>query len=566
MIPRLPTNGSQHAREGFNTAHPLFHWMFQSSRSWGKVSGLVGGMKAHLNQLAQTSGDRMGARIELVNSHGEVTENYDLIFRELFCVAAATLCERMGQPLTSAGLLWNEILPTGTYVDRSRGQLKRRSSASSVVEKAAAMPALNDFGRGSLMFLVRRVDNDRDVARLASAGYRFAEVHQVSSILRSRMQIQSLEVGEKLKQMAAYVEDKKSPTGVHLGFFGIRARVNTSGFEVLVQKPSRASLPSVAMPIETLEPAHRDFLRTLDGLTVLSAVRELEKTRGREHTPAEGKFAEQLAVSVLHLRGLVQEPLFDHAVLMPETVTMPTSLDDPSATMELLTFHLVIPIHCVISSQYCDFIPLSFFKVQQASMQDPLLFERGIHLEFGPVVQKALNPEVPEHGWRARLGHRHHKGNPSQSLRMGSVEAGRAGGSRSRQMSISKSLPSSSTDELVIPDGASNISGHRDTMASRRADSAGTLGGILVSQEITVGIEPAALAEAGNGRRGEAKGPAGSGGGYPYGNAKPAASVEMRELGSSAAVSRLGSGPGIGKVDAPGTFVDVLFARCIEGR
>jgi hypothetical protein len=124
-----------------------------------------------------------------------------------------------------------------------------------------------------------------------------------------------------------------------------------------------------------------------------------------------------------------------------------------------------------------------------------------------------------------------------------------------RRASVVKSIQSSSTDELVR-DGASVKSHH--TLAQAET---GTYGGILVSQEITVGIEPAELPTpppqaAGQNYR-ERAGSRDAGASGPVG-------VELKNLGRTAGASH-----GDGKLrgaEIGGAFVDLLFAQCVEGR
>ncbi len=40
-------------------------------------------------------------------------DNYEMIFRELFCVAASALAAKMSDDLTNVGVLWDEIFHTG---------------------------------------------------------------------------------------------------------------------------------------------------------------------------------------------------------------------------------------------------------------------------------------------------------------------------------------------------------------------------------------------------------------------------------------------------------------------
>ncbi|KNB17540.1 hypothetical protein FOXG_15046 [Fusarium oxysporum f. sp. lycopersici 4287] len=191
---------------------------------------------------------------KLVSDHGEMIESYDMIFRELFCLAAAALADRLRNDLTSIGVLWDEILPTGANVRRPRAQQQKPDRGGFVPEAIEtgddkhdslnmAEKGINvrqqDYGRGSLMFLISHTDSERDAERFVSAGYRFAELHQVSEIIRSSMHIKSHEFETKLRDMSTYTSDQNHLLpGVHLGFFAIRARVS-SGFEVLARKDRR---------------------------------------------------------------------------------------------------------------------------------------------------------------------------------------------------------------------------------------------------------------------------------------------------------------------------------------
>ncbi|SCO92506.1 uncharacterized protein FRV6_16634 [Fusarium oxysporum] len=133
------------------------------------------------------------------------------------------------------------------------------------------------FGRGLLMLLARRVESDQDAERFISAGYRFAELHQVSNIIRSGMQIQSNEFETKLRSMSTYApKHNEAPSGVHIGFFAIRASVR-SGFDILVQKDARNLLPSIALPLKTLENWHLQFLKRFGNISVSKILQSLNE-------------------------------------------------------------------------------------------------------------------------------------------------------------------------------------------------------------------------------------------------------------------------------------------------
>ncbi|KAM6514360.1 hypothetical protein FALCPG4_015509 [Fusarium falciforme] len=314
-------------KDGFSISHPIFQWMFQASRNWSTISNFVGGMRRHISQLPHSSTHKDGRRgIQLISEHGEIIERYDVIFKELFCLAAAELADRFHEDMTSVGVLWDEIIPTGPGGKWPRAQSRMGSrlslswgmgdahednqSGSDVAEKGLN-PRQQDFGRGLLMLLIRRVESDRDAERFVSAGYRFAELHQVSNIIRSCMQIQSSEFETKLRSMSTYTtkHNEPPPPGVHIGFFAIRACVS-SGFEVLVQKNARHLLPSTALPLKTLENWHVQFLRRFENMPVSKILQSLKEEISARQNAQESEFAGQLSETIKALCEWTQEPLF----------------------------------------------------------------------------------------------------------------------------------------------------------------------------------------------------------------------------------------------------------------
>ncbi|KAJ4022818.1 hypothetical protein NW761_014371 [Fusarium oxysporum] len=391
----------KNTKEGFNIGHPLFHWMFLASRNWGMISSLVGGMRQHVSQLPHSRTHKDGRRgIQLVSDHGEMIESYDMIFRELFCLAAAALADRLRNDLTSIGVLWDEVLPTGANGRRPRAQQQKpgqggfapeaietgddKHDSLNMAEKGISTRQ-QDYGRGSLMFLISRADSDRDVERFVSAGYRFAELHQVSEIIRSSMHIKSHEFETKLRDMSTYTSEQNYLLpGVHLGFFAIRARVS-SGFEVLARKGTRNLLPSMALPFKTLEDWQVHFLRQFTNMSVSRILQSFKDDNASQRTTREAEFAGQLSDTIKALREWTQEPLFEDAVLTSSTVRVPCRGDGGWSEATMIAMRLVIPIHSVLSSPNCEFVPLSFFKMRQVLPQFLQDFTQGVHVEFGHI-------------------------------------------------------------------------------------------------------------------------------------------------------------------------------------
>lgn len=373
--------------------------MFQASRNWSNISSIVNAMMDHLSRLPHLGRDVSRNGIKLVDERGEMIENYDVIFKELFCVAARALAEKTKSSLTQVGILWDEILPTGTGGEIRRPQPPSRSHPSNGSDDAIAaekgdiqQPRVHEVYRGSLMFLVRRVDSSREVTDLEAAGYRFADLRQVSGIISSSMQIKTDNFEARLANMATYAQEDSSrlSPGVHLGFFAVRARVGSQGFDVLVRDSARHLLPSVAMPVDHLEPWQLTFIRQLDGFTPSRVTKALENRNGLS---AQDFFAAQLLNSLKQLRDEIEDDIFAEATLTAKIVQVPcrpsTASPSSASSASLIAFKLVIPIHSHVRCPGLEFVPLSLFKVHQLAYKDSphnLIFSRSVHREISPVL------------------------------------------------------------------------------------------------------------------------------------------------------------------------------------
>ncbi|KUI59944.1 Signaling protein YkoW [Cytospora mali] len=402
-------------QDSFTVAHPLFHWMFQASRNWSSITSIIVGISSHLSHLPRNGRDNSRRGIKLVSDHGELIENYNIIFRELFCAAAAGLADKMKTPLANVGILWDEILPTGAG-PRAQARARQRqdsdiavdgnmhgdafpittntTSLEDLAEKGVFRQPCQELGRGSLMFLVRRVENTRDMENLTAAGYRFAELHQVSGIIGSTMQIKTQSIESKMRMMLMYAtEDAMLEPGVHVGFFGVRARVNNAyGFDVLARREAHNLLPSVQMPLARLDAWQMNFLRQLERMTPHRIVRRLECLKSSS-PKKEMIFASQLTDSIETLGRWIEDSfIFNEAVLCSKTVEVPCRPASPGTapgTCTVIAFRMVIPIHLHIESPKCEFVPLNLFKVHQLVYKDlpnHLVFTRSVHRELAPII------------------------------------------------------------------------------------------------------------------------------------------------------------------------------------
>ncbi|ROW06595.1 hypothetical protein VMCG_04450 [Cytospora schulzeri] len=403
-------------QDSFTVAHPLFHWMFQASRNWSSITSIIAGISSHLSHLPRNGRDNSRGGIKLISEHGELIENYNVIFRELFCVAAAGLADRLKTPLASVGILWDEILPTGAGLRAQARACQQQedddqdihgdnngdvcpvtvnaTSLEDLAEKGLFHQPYHDLGRGSLMFLVRHVENAREVENLTAAGYRFAELHQVSGIIGSTMQIKTPSIENKMRMMYMYAKQNTMlEPGVHVGFFGVRARVNNAyGFDVLARRNARNLLPSVQMPLVRLDTWQTNFLRQFERMTPHQMARRLEGLKSSA-PKKEMMFASQLMGSIEALGGWMGDSfIFNEAVLCSKTVEVPcrpVSTGSAPGTCTVIAFRMVIPIHLHIENPKCEFVPLNLFKVHQLVYKDlpnHLAFTRSVHRELAPII------------------------------------------------------------------------------------------------------------------------------------------------------------------------------------
>ncbi|KAK6074038.1 mhyt domain signaling [Seiridium cupressi] len=404
----------------FTTAHPVFHWMYRASRNWSSISTLLPWMMTHLDSLHRTTrGARYGTR--LFEENGQLVENHDIIFRELFCLAAETLASRMTENIQDIGRLWGEIFHTGTEANtaarmseafdvatRSTGKIDEMKDPGQLERGLHQRP--DGYGRGSLMFLVRRIESQNEISRLEAAGYRFAETHRVIDIIKSSMQIKTRHLEEKLREMSGHSElDGMLEPGVHVGLFAVRARVDKFGFDVIVDAETRSTLPTRKLPYRKLEQWQKDILAQVEGLPIQTLLIRLAMIQ--EGSPRELEFASQLRSAVARLRGDIDDTTVDTAMLSSKVVEVPClPLDNtqPTATCSLITLQVVLDINSKINKRKCDFIPLQFFKVHQMVHDNSAhhaAFSRALHRELSSIMTFDPSPQPTYKPVKRKLSH-----------------------------------------------------------------------------------------------------------------------------------------------------------------
>jgi hypothetical protein len=481
--------------------------MFQASRNWIGISGLINGMKRHLAQLPHKSHHKdVKKGIQLITDDGKPIDGYDFVFRELFCVAASELSERLNEPLINVGVLWDEILPKRTASNQAYIQAleKYRNDQSISIDETSSKGSADAHhlekglgleseidGRGALMFLVRRLDSDDEAQRLVSAGYKFVE----SSRVGNNQQIQSTEFQSKLRDMRSFIDQQvQIKAGLHLGFFAVQDSGLTKP-QVLVRKDARRLLPSVPLPIKILDTCHLRLLQKVGGLPVTEVLQRLRTPGASSRSPHEEEFATHLFNAINTLRGWVQEPLFHDAILSSSIVRLPFGVDGDQANETVMMALRLKITHPVLSSgPHCQWVPLSFFRMRQVMEQSRQDFVRVLHQDFDPLKMPAsrANNELTS--------------GPATTLRRlrGVVTSADSKGKKSslatmRRASSKNSTRSSSTVNLCPPgDGEGNETfpavDPRDVYPPPErhytAHQQSFLGGgIVVFQEVTVQVE-----------------------------------------------------------------------------
>ncbi|KAJ2897959.1 uncharacterized protein MKZ38_004288 [Zalerion maritima] len=573
----------------FDTAHPLFHWMLRASRNWSSVSNLINAMNDHLASVSHSGRRSRSTRlgVELVDSNGELIDNYATVFRELFCVAAASLAARMKENLSDVGVLWDELFTTGAAMRvarpthntsdrsffRSLFPTVKAHELSDLTEKGQVRT--QEYGRGSLMLLVRHVDNQRCIDKLEAAGYRFAELPQVMGIITSSMRIRTPNVTNKLLAMSLPAEmmPKLTP-GAHVGLFGIRARVNGGGFDVLVNNKAHNLLPSIKFNDNRLAQSQIDFVGQLGSTSVPGLLRRLGETVNSSSNEAD--FACELRDVVQQLWDLVADPEFEEAVFVPKVMQAPcppVGDDTQPTTCDLLVFRRIFPIHSHNSCPTAEFVPLQLFKMQQTVYKNSphhAAFSRLVHREIAPILSLPRPSESSSHetikgstsaketspsSFKRKL--------PSSLLRLPNLPGRKSKKNAANCVGSNRmSLASESQTHLKPPPSdcsssslnSSRTNQNQATQSTHRAQTS-TLG-IMVSQEVTVHVHHESAAP-----KVDRDGNGGQEGRNPVGIASSNTSTG---LGGVAAVGMRGASTKveIGTDDKTWTFVDELLAFC----
>jgi len=377
----------------FNNSHSNFQWMMRASYDWKTVKELIPAMRKHL--VATGLKSRFGAESNFLNEEGIPIKDYHLVFRELFCTAAADLAEDLRQPLVSLGIMFDDIISTDQKPKQNRFIAEKRTSSVDLERDDIEMEAI---GNGQLLFLIRKVDQE-EADRLQSAGFRFADIMYLIPILGGVFRIRRADLQARLDEMyQCSTANNTLDRGVHFGLFCVRASVE-AGFEILAQKSGRNLLPTMQMPADTLDEWQAKYLGGLDDETVSSCLRQFDMTANVESLPAiEKLFASQLYSSLEELRDEIGDSFFDDARLIGVPVEVPCGVireNYPSSKAVVFVFRIVMPLEAQVASKKLCYVPLTLFKTRQHTLKnapDHVAFARRTYHEFAAILDLEPKP------------------------------------------------------------------------------------------------------------------------------------------------------------------------------
>lgn len=383
--------------EEFDKAHPVFHWIFRVTRNWSGVTELIPKMKSHL--AAFKEGDESDSPISSSRSSAvydpETYSDYSVLFRERFCTAASSLAASLHLTLEKIGVLYDDILDTGTLkVEENRRYTLHNGRSVTDVESAFRV---NAFGKGQLLFLTRRLQAD-EADSLLNAGFRFASVQQVGRFIAETLQIPFSTLDLHMTSLKHYVDhlSTSEKTGTWLGCFALIPKPHSSGFDVAVKRGEQDQLPDVQLLPDEPLPWQVKFLQLLDQKTSSGCITFLEDSDHKHttRTPQEQQFAMMVLQALIRLSQQVPTQWWlkarFHGTPVNAYYSQPLRKRAPVTVMFSLVacadLHMSIESCCGIVR-----IPLSFLRVRHqchAASPNNQALARDIHQEFGPLLAR----------------------------------------------------------------------------------------------------------------------------------------------------------------------------------
>lgn len=415
--------------EEFDTAHPVFQWIFRVTRNWSAVADFIPKMKSHISALRPDGEEdsRPSSSASSTRYEPDTYNDYSIIFRERFCVAAASLASSMNLQVGRVGVLYDNIIETGT-IKPENGVLKRGTlSTLEDIEKAASHDV---YGTGQLLFLTREL-NAEATDKLLNSGFKFATVQQIGRNIADTMQIPLPAFEGHVAGLRRYVNNLSNleKTGAWLSCFAMVPKVNSNrGMDVIVKKTEQDQLPDTQFLTHNPVEWQMTFLRGMHKMAFSTCMTFLA-TLDASRTGQEQQFAYLMIGALVRLAEQVPEGWLEKAFFFGEPLeahfSQPLSNRAPITT--LYSFVCCTDLHTSLEGKTgITQIPLSFFRVRQYCYNgspNHVVLARAIHQDFAPLLaRKIAKPETKSKKMSLRfLTPGNKKKNKSHSRRLSKI-------------------------------------------------------------------------------------------------------------------------------------------------
>jgi len=392
----------------FNTAHPVFQWLFRVSRNWSGVVELIPSMREHLQSTGyiQSTSSPTQASNSRTSFSSEDDSSYSATFRELFCVTAQEIARSLDTGLQNLGCLYEDVLTTGTLLNRNIFTTSHGNKTIVAADLAAnpkdieagiVNPVL--FGKGQLLVLTRRVDI-AEANRLQNLGYRFATMDQVGEPLARSMQVSREDLQDLIRRLDSF--SKRTPTvppnGTYLASFLIQPSPGMTGLEVVVPRATPDRLPMVRLSETELTTRQLNILASFNGLSLDECLTRI--TQRSQTGTVDDIFLEKFRNRVIDLCRDCPEPILHRATFSGRQVEIAHGLaghKDSGGAM-VFTFCGIKEIYSQsLQSLTLRTIPLSFFKTCLRSYPgcpDHAILAQKNHKEFAMLTRVSSNPKA----------------------------------------------------------------------------------------------------------------------------------------------------------------------------
>ncbi|EXJ78586.1 hypothetical protein A1O1_08987 [Capronia coronata CBS 617.96] len=369
-----------------------FLWVYRASRNWAVLKELIPVMTEYIKTDPAAKRYRPGhTASNSLDDASEVSLHFSPVFKQLFCMAAERLANRIHEPLEQLGTLFEEPLETGALFIfvQSRTAL---TDLSPQTGSQADVESGHSVARGKYLFVTRRLDVD-ETFKFAALGYRFAAVARIAEPMAKRMQINRDDLVARMRRMQISVclENLPAP-GVHLACFMLRPSICKS-FDVLVPESRQNQLPHVSIQPDdlTLE-QWTQIGRLFDESTVSNVLGML---LDRCHAvDLDEDIASRLYEAIMKLVSLIgSSDTVMQAKFSARAVHVPCQQAPGcpgTATCTFLTVRMIRDVRTSSPSTELVYVPLSSFSLQQqyqtVGWYDEQ-FAREVKAEFGHLLQ-----------------------------------------------------------------------------------------------------------------------------------------------------------------------------------